>query len=1014
MSPIASSAEPQQESGERVPPAPLPPARSHAIYLRSILAEALLCIVVALVAAGCAWWALYPFGNSLDERFGYLYSAFEPAIQIAAGNGMVDLPPRGSIPELDAYRDGGVSKFDTSLLANSPAGQTEIQSWLSLHYYLVHLIALTYRIFGVSRWSILVLCGFLHVVCAALLYGIFRLGMGRTLSLLAAILCASSPAYLAMCSSLRDFSKAPWILAVILVLGLLIKFPHKGKGLFACSILLGTIMGFGFGFRQDVLICLLPALTVVLVIARVEGHKTISWRIGSAAAMVLLCVALASPVLKGMQKDGGSVSSHTLTQGLAKCNEKTLGFGDASYEFNFVDNDAYCIALAQSYAERTGDDSIVIRDNVPNFGRAGWQMFLDVFLLCPADQFSRGLAAIAATPRLLTSSRYAHPDYPSPESYPLDRFERLHAPVSEALVHITFLCLMLGFAFLGMHDLRIALAVSFLLLFFGAYPSLLYVYRHAFHLAFVPYWFAGLCLSFLGQGIQHAVVQIQRGSLPKKRALADSIKRLCRGLAFVFAGALLLLGLLGAMWPIQRANFGRMIARYDDTRIDPLAVEQEEGEDGLLFTLPQKVRDMRGAESVPLGVTASEYLVAVFRGHPQATSVRILYDEGDTVDFSQDIVLPPSDGLRFFFPAIESSWYGEYTNFRGLLVRGEEKTQCLEGLYRLTDSEQFRVWPFLVLPNNTGDFIWSKKGPLEKTLLGLMVELRSGFGYFRKTALNGYLDLACKYPHHLPYTRRAFTLAVAGGRFEDVAHAWNAVLRNTPRTTSEAVSSLASLSNAEAFTPAELRAMRPAFEELWRHDALPPGPRSGPSIKEALDHAKLKSPAARTAFLELIEHRPSQYTAYEGLSGLYVTEGDLGGLEEEWRAAVRAHPGRMLAHFSLGLALERQDDLDGAIMAYERALILSPSAMGTKQALARALAAKAEALLNSGEAEAALCLAKRVRSMWAEDPGASPVEIQAESTQNHGQENGSASVSSKVPFSGHTKTPAAGRLEADE
>ncbi len=940
----------QKKNG--VCPNPSPVQKGGVRTLHRMLAEAVLCTLVATVATYCAWSVLHPFSNVVEEQERSEDWVFDPCIQMAAGNGMVSLPEKGLIPELDAFLEGRAAEFDTSLLADSLVEQEQTGSpWVWSHYYLVHSIAITYRLFGINRWSVLILCGILHVVCAATLYGIFRLGMGRVLSFAGGILCASSPAYLSMCWNPRDFGKAPWILMVILVLGVLIRFRHQGKGLLTYAAILGAIMGIGYGFRQDVIICLIPALAVVLVVARVNTARTFAWRVSAAATMVLLFATLAYPVLMSKQQLGASVSSHTLIQGLASENEKRMGFGNGSYEFNLTEYDPYCVGLAQSYAERVGNAPSTILDHTPAYGRAGMRMFLDVFFLCPADQISRGLASIAATPKLLSSSWGVHPSYPNPKSDPLDRFERLHAPVSNMLVRCAFLCTFLGFVFLGMYDLRAALGVAFLFTFFGAYPSLLYVYRHAFHLSFIPYWFTGLSLSFLGGAIRYALMRGRRGNLSEFQWKPNAVRRLGLGLSVVFASAFLALGLLGIILLVQRTNLERMVDRYGVAQLEPLTVEREKKEDGVLLSLPQSICEMQGRPVPSPGETASEYLVVVFRGPRQAISTRIEYDAKELANFSQDVVIPPGDGLRFFFPVIEGCWDGEPSRFRGLRVRGEG-AKYITGLYRVSNAEKFRLWPFLMLPAARRDFKWSKKGPIEKALLGMSVELRSGFGWSRQRALDGYLSLANRYPGHLPFTRRAFVLAARRNRFDEVMRVWDTVLCNDLQPGKDAASSLGQLNDIIVFTPTEFDWMQQAFKDRWTPPRRPITlEKQRLLIEHGADLARQGAlRAAKTAYRSAMESGDCAL-AHKALSDLYVEAKDFDGLEEEWRREIRVHPGRALAHLELGLALERQGDLDGAMTAYGRAFVLEPRALGTRVALAEVLRSKAKSLSESGEAE---------------------------------------------------------------
>ena len=943
---------------------------------RPIMAEALLAMVVALVAAFCAWWVLFPLGSSSRP---FNWSPPGRCISMAAGYVMPIPPPGEQIPELDAYLNQDVSTFDLSLLPEPIASERYGYFSPTMHFYLEHCVALAYRLFGVSRWSILVLCGFLHVLCAVILYGVFRLGMGRVLSFAGGILNAASPSYLTMCSEVRDYGKAPWILAVILILGILIRFRHGGKGLLAYSAVLGTIMGIGIGFRQDVLIGLPAALVVVLAIARVNGPRAVLWRLSASVSMVLLFTAVGLPVLTA--KEDESVAGHTLLQGLASENEQMMAFGDASYEFNMTEFDPYCVALAQSYAKRTENLQGVVLDRSPAYGRVSLRMFLDIAALCPADQFSRGLAALVVTPRLLISSWAGR--YPArPESDQLNRLIMLHTPIDDVVVRYALPCVVLGFVFLGMYNLRVALGVAFLFAFFGAYPSLLYVYRHAFHLSFIPYWFAGFCLSFLGQGIRNVLLRRKRCSTPEEEPATHLLKRLGRGLGFVLVSALLALGVLGALLMVQRANLVKMVARYANAQLEPLTVEQVKTNGGVLFSLPTSISEMQGKPILAPGDTASDYIVAVFRGPHPAIGARILYDERYLADFSQDVTIPSGDGLRFYFPALEGRWDGDAARFRGLLVPNEAADQ-VEGLYRVVDSEKFRLWPFLMLPDKMGDFVWSKKGPLEKTLLAVPLELKNVFGWSGESVLDGYLKLARQYPSHLPFIRRAFGLAAQSGKLDEVKRVWETVLRNKPGKLSEGNAFVGCLDGDTVFTPAEVRWLLRALKDRWtpppkqitaRNDAL--------LIEQGANLARQGNfDAARAAFRTVVDNDPGNVFAHQALSDLYLAAGDFEGLEREWRDVLHVHPGRAQAYHYLAMALDNQGDAEGAITAYERALILGPCNLATKGELARIrndlardLLAEAHELADSGNYEEALRLFKRLRETQATDPGPSPAE----------------------------------------
>jgi tetratricopeptide (TPR) repeat protein len=128
--------------------------------------------------------------------------------------------------------------------------------------------------------------------------------------------------------------------------------------------------------------------------------------------------------------------------------------------------------------------------------------------------------------------------------------------------------------------------------------------------------------------------------------------------------------------------------------------------------------------------------------------------------------------------------------------------------------------------------------------------------------------------------------------------------------------------------------------------------------------------AAIPAYFRAIELDPAGYGPYEALDRIYAGEAKVGELEGLWREMTENHPDRHLAWFCLGLARERQDDLEGAIAAYEESLRLFPENSGTSNALARALSDQGAALLEAGEKAKALEIFRRAQSLSEALPAA--------------------------------------------
>ena len=95
----------------------------------------------------------------------------------------------------------------------------------------------------------------------------------------------------------------------------------------------------GYGFRQDVFVCLPLALFCILVVSRpVCAHP---WRARLLAGLALsaMFTVCAMPVFKGNRDVGGTITVHTLFQGVMRCAEDNARFYSDSYDFGYLNYD---------------------------------------------------------------------------------------------------------------------------------------------------------------------------------------------------------------------------------------------------------------------------------------------------------------------------------------------------------------------------------------------------------------------------------------------------------------------------------------------------------------------------------------------------------------------------------------------------------------------------------------------------------------------------------------------------
>ncbi|HEX72060.1 MAG TPA: tetratricopeptide repeat protein [Candidatus Hydrogenedentes bacterium] len=92
---------------------------------------------------------------------------------------------------------------------------------------------------------------------------------------------------------------------------------------------------------------------------------------------------------------------------------------------------------------------------------------------------------------------------------------------------------------------------------------------------------------------------------------------------------------------------------------------------------------------------------------------------------------------------------------------------------------------------------------------------------------------------------------------------------------------------------------------------------------------------AASLFRQAIARVPWGWPAYEALTKIYAERNDFEGMVREWQSMTKQFPDRVLAWYSLGLALEHQGHREEAIAAYKETLARNPGDVGALEALER-------------------------------------------------------------------------------
>ncbi len=697
-------------------------------------------VAVCLAAAAFTLAYLASAGLTPGPEYAIHGEMLVPALLFASGHGfnsLVDVP--------EHVRDFVEHKSESF----SPDSFTEPQEmspisgkFLLDRLYLIYAIGIIWRLLGISWWALDVLASIFVGVVAGLAYGLFRLGMGRILSLIGTLLFVTSCVTLVQIPALRDFCKAPFMLVTVFFLGCVITRRIAARNLVLLALVMGLLLGVGMGFRQDSGICV-PPILVGLVLAR--GVQPLKWRFRAALPAVFLVFFLIPswPVIK-MNKDVGGNNAFYLTQGFSLPTLEQAGLERASYSALYSSSDQIVHCYVANYDDRTRDEgeasvrtALLARAlaelplnpvaSVLDYSMAGSalgqadmyskpaefvarRLFRDLVWHFPADVVSRGYATILRVVGNLQNVE-AHDD-----NRLLRFFNRAQAPLVRHFNTCGILYAAAGLLILAGADLRLGFGALILLLYFCGYPSLNFQVRHAFHMNFVSYWFAGFLLSLLWRNARAAIARLKGGEETLSAEGSGAGWRVVptRLAIFLLASAALFWASLYPARIYQATTVDAMYARYLRADLEPLRASLIPREEGRVLCKPDTpVIERRGYFT---GNVESEYMAIEFEMANPGAMLEIEYDGKNTDLCGQDVFRFRGPAVmrtvRYFFPVFDFSpefqkrhgelGHYEFGTFRGISLPADAQ---FKALYRVRNRRDFPV-PFSVwLPQDKRDFV---------------------------------------------------------------------------------------------------------------------------------------------------------------------------------------------------------------------------------------------------------------------------------------------------------------------
>jgi hypothetical protein len=403
-------------------------------------------------------------GTVYVERFvanggkqAFYQSYFEPAVNWTCGHGFVRSV--GAVPEpVRAFL--ATERDSLSCAEVTPAATTREGLYQRAWLYLMLTVGTVWRVAGMSWSGLAPLFGVLFALTIGLSYGLIRHVAGRWISAGVTALFALSALHLANLPHLRDYAKAPFVLALVLLLVRLVVRPTTTPHVLAIAAAYGAVLGVGYGFRSD-LLANVPPYVVALGFLPVAWNSHLALRASALAVTAAVFFIVAAPVNQQVATTG-SCLGHVTLLGFSSPFTDALRVEPASYDLAIVFNDEVLDSAVTGYANRLQPGTGDLEYCAPEYDRVTAAYLTNIARVFPGDLVTR---AYAATRRVLNAPF---------QSGVLLRLDGIGVGLALA-----------GLLVVAVFNLRLAVFALLMLLYFGGYPAAQFAPRHYFHLEFV-------------------------------------------------------------------------------------------------------------------------------------------------------------------------------------------------------------------------------------------------------------------------------------------------------------------------------------------------------------------------------------------------------------------------------------------------------------------------------------------------------------------------------------------------
>jgi hypothetical protein len=622
----------------------------------------------------------------------YYQNLFSPAVLDACGRGF-KVPILKEESRVKEFLDLKKDHFSCKDLEEKLPIRVGLNVFTGQTQYLMKLVAWTWSIRGISWSALAPLFVIFYSINIGILYGLFRLGMGRGVAFAGSVLLSISWVHLSYLPHLRDYSKATFLLALILVLGCLVKWGKRRVDIVILSAVFGLVTGIGLGFRQDILICIPPLIMTLFFFLPCGVSSNFRAKFeGLLISSILMLLAGWGPLFSMEQGQNGW---HAAVLGLAPTFTNALGLNESIYQWVAKYDDKTVQAMVSIYSYNR--DLVYAFVSTSQYDKITAEYFLEFAKLFPADFLTRVLGSITKILNLAFLGPISQSQSnPSVLEYIFRGQQAFMSPFMNWGLGIVAMTLLLQSA----HKIRFALYSTLFLFYFSAIQTLQFNVRHHFYLEFVFWW----CLGFI---IYHAwtctrkpirdliQARIEKASLgellwTKKQWL----KWLSKPLKFGGIVILLIIASLLGLREYQEGRLKEIFSVYEKAELTPLKWQVVPKSHNLNLIGVDDFIDKNSLWPMQNNVAYGfQYLVVEFHPHCESSklfgSVSAKFQfgrENGSLDLSKNykVILPSNETkpTRVYYPVHPWNDNRGFFTFKGLGLNPRDMT-CLKGFYKV-------------------------------------------------------------------------------------------------------------------------------------------------------------------------------------------------------------------------------------------------------------------------------------------------------------------------------------------